>query len=119
MIKVGKKTKVKYWGEFEVEKVITLKQPVICKSDEVGEAEFMPTLVKIKWNKNPSPDKNDLWFPYWIKIKGKEKYGQFAPMIGKNALLELLKGAINQDFFDQEFLQRLDTVIQSKIKPSI
>ena len=107
MIIEGQKKRARYWGNFEVKKVAKLKEPVICFSEEIGQAEFMPTLVKIKWENEPSSDKNEYWFPYWIKIADKEKYGQFAPMIGKKALLELLKEAIQKDFFDEKFLKIL------------
>lgn len=63
-----------------------------------------------------SADNNEYWFPYWQTIEGKEKYGQFAPMIGANALLELLKEAIRQDFFKREFLQELGTAIKEKLE---
>jgi hypothetical protein len=79
----GDKTKAKYWGTFTVEKVARLKEPVICYSEETGKAEFHSALIKIKWEKNPSEDKNELWFPYWMTLIGKYKYGQFAPMIGE------------------------------------
>jgi hypothetical protein len=39
MIKVGKKTRAKYWGEFTVEKVIKLDNPVRCFSVEKGEVD--------------------------------------------------------------------------------
>jgi hypothetical protein len=61
-------------------------------------------------------DKNEFWLPYWIRIKGKERYDQFAPMIGKSALLQLLKGAVKQDFLDKNFLLELAGVIKEKIE---
>lgn len=76
----------------------------------------MPTLVKIDWETSPSSDKNEFWFPYWVKIKGKEKYGQFAPMIGQKGLLQLLQEAINQDFFDRNFLLTLGKSIETKLE---
>jgi hypothetical protein len=108
MIREGKKGSARYWGK--------LKSPVLCYSKVVGEVEFMPTIVQIEWEVPPSSDKNEYWFPYWTKIKGKEKYGQFAPMIGKNGLLQLLKEAIRQNFFEQDFLEELSEAIQSKLK---
>ena len=48
--------------------------------------------------------------------RGKEKYGQFAPMIGKNALLRLLDEAIKQDFFDRQFLVDLARSIRTKLE---
>lgn len=115
MIKSGQKKEAKYWGKFEVKKVVTLSEPVKCYSQEKGHVEFMPTLVKIDWENSPSEDKNEFWFPYWIKIDGKEKYGQFAPMIGKKALRELLQKAIEQDFFDEDFLKKLTVCIKNKL----
>ena len=115
MIKKGQKKKAKYWGNFTVKKVAKLKSPILCYNKEVGEVEFMPTIVQIEWETSPSLDKNEFWFPYWVRIKGKEKYGQFAPMIGKNGLLQLLKEAIKQDFFDRKFLFELAENIRTKL----
>jgi hypothetical protein len=115
MIKKGQKKKAKYWGNFTVKKVAKLKSPILCYNKEVGEVGFMPTIVQIEWETAPSLDKNEFWFPYWVRIKGKEKYGQFAPMIGKNGLLQLLKEAIKQDFFDRKFLCELAENIRIKL----
>jgi hypothetical protein len=115
MIQVGQKKKAKYWGDFSVSKVARLKKPVECQCEEVGTALFDPTIVKIQWEKPPSDDKHEFWFPYWIAIGGKEKYGQFAPMIGEKALLELLEDAIGQDFFTKIFLEGLDRAINLKL----
>lgn len=115
LIKEGQKKKARYWGNFTVKSVAKLKSPILCFSREVGQVEFMPTLVKINWETSPSSDKNEFWFPYWVKIKGKEKYGQFAPMIGEEGLLQLLKEAIRQDFFDEHFLIDLSEAIKNKL----
>jgi hypothetical protein len=117
MIKVGQKKKAKYWGDFTVKKVAELAHPVMCKCEEKGLVEFMPTIVQIEWEVPPSADNNEYWFPYWQKIQGKEKYGQFAPMIGADALLQLLRDAINQDFFNQQFLLTLEQIIAEKTRP--
>ncbi len=115
MIVAGQQKKAKYWGRFTVDKVARLKQPVECQCEEVGTALFDPTIVKIQWEKTPSDDKHEFWFPYWITIGGKEKYGQFAPMIGERALLELLQNAIEQDFFSKGFLKGLQIAITAKL----
>jgi hypothetical protein len=47
MIKIGKKTKAKYWGNFTVEKIVKLKNPVRCFSSEKGNVDFNPTIIKI------------------------------------------------------------------------
>ncbi|MEM4213450.1 MAG: hypothetical protein QXO63_03990 [Thermoplasmatales archaeon] len=107
MVKVGKRSKAKYWGTFKVQDIVMLDSPVKCFSEEKGEVDFNPTIVKISWDHDPSEDKHDLWFPYWITINGKEKYGQFAPMVGQKALLELLSKAIDRGFFQTDFLEKL------------
>ncbi len=76
MLKEGEEKIAKYWGKFKVKKVARLVNPVKCYSNEIGDAFFNPTLVKIEWEHSPSEDKNEFWFPYWISIGGKEKYGQ-------------------------------------------
>ena len=111
MIKVGQTKKARYWGKYEVKDVVQLKKPIVCRSKEIGAALFQPTIVRIKWEVPPSSDKHEFWFPYWISIEGKEKYGQFAPMIGENALLELFEGAIDRGFFSKSFLKRLNKKI--------
>ncbi len=119
MIQVGQEKKAKYWGKYTVSKIARLQQPVECRCEEVGTAFFDPTIVKIHWETPPSDDKNEFWFPYWITIGGKEKYGQFAPMIGEKALLELLENAIEQDFFSKTFLRKLGGLIANKLSKTI
>jgi hypothetical protein len=116
MIKEGQKKKAKYWGNYTVKKVAKLRLPILCYSKVKGDVEFMPTIVQIEWETPPSSDKNEYWFPYWVRIDGKEKYGQFAPMIGKNGLLQLLNEAIGRDFFDREFLAGLAESIRTKLQ---
>ena len=115
MIEVGHQGDARYWGKYTVRKVARLKKPVECQSRKIGKALFNPTLVKIGWESPPSDDKNEFWFPYWITIQGKEKYAQFAPMIGEKALLELLENAIGKDFFSSDFLRRLNKAIFKKL----
>jgi hypothetical protein len=69
LIETGQRKKARYWGEFTVTKVAKLEAPILCHSKEIGEVEFMPTLVKINWESSPSLDRNEFWFPYWVKIK--------------------------------------------------
>ena len=116
MIVEGQKGKARYWGNYRVKKVARLKSPVLCHSKQVGEVEFMPTIVQLEWDIPPSSDTNEFWFPYWVKVGGKTKYGQFAPMIGKNALTRLLDEAIKQDFFDRQFLVHLAQSIKTKLE---
>ena len=115
MIEEGHTRNTRYWGMRTVRKIARLKEPVKCHSKEVGDVLFSPTIVKIEWDTSPYDDKYAFWFPYWITIAGKEKYGQFAPMIDEKALLELLKDAIQQDFFSKEFLKDFRETISDKI----
>ena len=115
MIHVGQKKEARYWGKFEVKKVARLKKAIACQCEDIGTAYFDPTIVKIHWETPPSKDKHEFWFPYWINIGGKEKYGQFAPMIGERALLELLRDAIKQNFFSKSFLRSLGRAITNKL----
>jgi hypothetical protein len=115
MIEEGDERKAKYWGKFKIQQIAKLSEPVRCFSKEIGEALFNPTLVKIEWQNAPSDDKHEFWFPYWISIKGKERYGQFAPMMGERSLLELLTNAIKQGFFSDDFLRELHKVITNEL----
>ena len=118
MIKEGQEKKATYWGNFRVKKVAQLKKPVVCYSDVKGKALHEPTLVKIEWEKAPSADKHDFWFPYWITwadIDGKQRYGQGAPMMGEASLLELLQKAIQNEFFNENFLLQLNNIIMEKL----
>jgi hypothetical protein len=115
VIEKGYKSKAKYWGNYRVKDVVKLKDKVECYSKEKGKVLFNPTIVKLEWENPPSEDKHDLWFPYWITIGNKEKYGQFAPMLGERALLELLQNAINQDYFSDSFLKQLNESIAHKL----
>ncbi len=115
MLKEGEEKIAKYWGKFKVKKVARLVNPVKCYSNEIGDAFFNPTLVKIEWEHSPSEDKNEFWSPYWISIRGKERYGQYAPMIGEGSLLELFGNAIKSGFFSDSFLEELKRIIADKL----
>jgi len=115
MIEKGYQSRAKYWGNYTVKDVVKLRNKVECYSQEKGKVFFNPTIVKLEWENPPSEDKHDLWFPYWITIEDKEKYGQFAPMIGEKALSELLQNVIKQDFFSRNFLTQLKDSIAQKV----
>lgn len=119
MIKEGHRSKAADWGKYTAKKVARLNKPVVCHSKVKGKALFNPVIVKLEWDNPPSDDKNEFWFPYWITwadINDKERYGQYAPMIGEGALLELLEDAIRQDFFSDKFLNGLNRAISSKLR---
>jgi len=115
MIKVGQQSKAKYWGKYTVRKVARPKKSVECHNTEQGVVFFEPTIVQLEWEKPPSEDKHEFWFPYWMTIEGKEKFGQYAPMIGEKTLLELFQDAIEQSFFSDKFLNDLRRAISDKL----
>jgi hypothetical protein len=118
MIREGYRSKAKYWGNYTVKKVARLRQPIKCYSKDKGKALFNPVIVKMEWDTPPSEDKNEIWFRYWITwsdISNEERYGQYAPIIGEKALLELLEDAIKQDFFSKAFLIKLRGVISRNL----
>ena len=112
MIKEGQQSKTRYWGEYEVIKVVQLKAPESAHSAEVGEALFKYTLVQIRWKGDGG---YNFWFPYWTTIKDKERYGQYAPMMSEDSLLELLQEAMRKEFFSENFLHQLHKTIADKL----
>lgn len=92
--------------EWRVEAIAKLPQAIEYDDPVQGKVSYDPRVV---WLKSPEYSKV-LWFAYWIstnKTQGKMKWGQGAPMLEENVLLELLKDAIRQDFFTKNFLREL------------
>lgn len=118
MIQPGQRNKARLWGGYTVQKVVNLAQPVACIGIDGREVDFNPTIVKIQWDRPPSKQGHEIWFPYWQTIDGKERYGRYAPMIGETALLELLSKAIDQDFFSEDFLGQLKNKLDEKLSPN-
>ena len=112
MIKEGQQRRTRYWGEYEVAKIVQLETPEVAHGTEVGKALFRYTLVQIHWKGDGG---YNFWFPYWATIKGKERYGQYAPMMSEGSLLELLQKAIRREFFSDNFLYRLQKTITDKL----
>jgi len=88
--------------EYTIKKVARLAEPE-CFDSVRGSEEFDPLLILGEHKDG----KKELWFPYWIAIDGKWRYGQFAPLFSEDIFLELLGKAIAQDFFSNQFLRRL------------
>ena len=103
MIKVGQRREAKYWGEYYINKVAELPKPEISYTPQWGRTCFRPTIAEIQWENG----KKVFWFPYWIGPEGKERFGQYAPMIEERLLLALFKEAITQEFFSPSFLSDL------------
>jgi hypothetical protein len=111
-LKVGDKVTPKYRGrivaEYDVRGIAKLAKPAVYHDDAMGgEVSFNPTIILLE---STADGHRELWFPYWIatpRTKGKERYGQFAPMYGEDCFLPLLKEAIRQRFFSADFLKKL------------
>ena len=117
-MEVGQRSKTKYWGDRTYKKIARLRKPVECHNPEQGTVFFDPMIIQIEWDTPPSDDKHELWFPYWMIVDGKRTYGQFAPMIGERALLELLQEAVNQEFFSEGFLAELNSSLTQRLNRS-
>jgi hypothetical protein len=94
-------------GRFLVKKVAELPKPVTSYTDKWGETSFRPVMAEIQWKDG----NKEFWLPYYIGPLGKEKYGQYAPMIGERELVMLLQEAIQQGLFSKESLQQLGTAV--------
>jgi len=107
MIKPNEWHEAKYWGKFHINKVAELPQPIIFETPRWGRTSFRPTIAEIQWEDGHK----ELWFPYYIGPAGKERFGQYAPMMAESELLVLLREAIKQNFFSREFLSLLAEAI--------
>ena len=64
-MEVGQTRKTKYWGNRTYKKIARLKEPIECYNPEQGTVFFDPTIVQIEWERPPSGDKHEFWFPYY------------------------------------------------------
>lgn len=103
MIKPGEWHRAKYWGRFHINKVAELPEPAVFDTPQWGKSSFRPTITEIQWENG----NKELWFPYYIGPVGKERFGQYAAMIAEKEFLALLREAIRQQFFSEEFLSDL------------
>lgn len=103
MIEPGEWRQAKYWGWYHINKVVELPEPVVFDTPQWGQTRFRPTIAEIQWENG----NKEFWFPYWIGPVGKERFGQYAPMLSEKQLLALLREAIDQEFFSREFLSQL------------
>lgn len=112
MIKLGEKHRTKYYGHFTIKKVAELPKPLVYETKQWGKTAFRPVLAQIEWQDG----KKEYWLPYWIGPVGKERYGQYAPMMEERELLSLLQEAIKQKFFSKRFLSKLSSQISQEIE---
>jgi len=105
--KIGDKQVFYYKGqaawEYQIKGIVRLP--------EQSRTTFDPQIVLLESTTNAhrplKKGDRELWFPYWIKVGGKWRFGQFPPCFGEDAFLKLLKEAIRQNFFSKTFLETL------------
>ena len=107
-VKVGSVVHPRYRGiaNWKVETIAEFRKPIKYKDDIQGNVSYAPRILNLKSSK---VDKV-LWFAYWIstdKTKGKLKWGQGAPMLEEDTLLNLLKDALRRKFFSDGFIKEL------------
>jgi hypothetical protein len=100
---------------WKVKDIAQLDQPVKYQDDEQGEVCYDPKIMLLEVKEGCTA----LWFNYWIstdKANHKMRYGGGPPILEESVLLELLKKAIKNGQFSQDFLTALDKEIKLKIK---
>lgn len=56
------------------------------------------------------------WLPYWITIKGKKRYGQYAQIIPEKEFIKLIEGAIRNGFLKDESIKKIKNAINDEGK---
>ena len=109
-MEVGHQGKAQGLGEYQVQKLVKLKEPVEYCDDEGKKFFFHPLLAQIKWKNTGDLE---LWLTYYIQKEGKNPRfaGQFSAMVSEDSFVELLAGAIEEGFFSPRSLSTLQQVI--------
>lgn len=113
--KVGGKVHPRYKrvARWEVKAIAKLTKPMEWRDEaRLGQVAYDPRILWLSCSEH----KKVLWFAYWIstsRTKGKLKWGQGAPMLEEDTLLQLLKDAIGQGILSSGFLKNLKREIES------
>jgi hypothetical protein len=92
--------------EWKVNQIARLKEPIRYHDSHQGKVSYDPKILLLEAERLGKV----LWFAYWLstdKTEGKMKWGQGSPMLEEDALLNLLKQAIEKGFFSEKFLTEL------------
>jgi len=110
MIEVGHQGSAQGLGEYQVQKLVKLKEPVECCDDEGKKFFFHPLLAQIKWENTGDLE---LWLTYYRQKEGEKPRfaGQFSAMLSEDSFVELLAGAIEEGFFSPRSLSTLQQAI--------
>lgn len=101
-----KKRGIELWN-FEIKRGVELDKPEKYISPR-GEEEFDPVLYLLE----DKEGNRQLWFPYWISINKKWRYGQYAPIFTEENFSELLKKGIEYELFTELFLKQLKRALE-------
>lgn len=85
------------------------------EGDPRGRVEFDPKIFALSSIEDNS---RFYWFPYWITINGKRRYGQFSPIILEDDFITLLKKAFDQGVFSQKVRQEIFRCLQDEMVTS-
>jgi len=108
----------KGFDNWEIKAIAELPEPIKYDDSKLGKVSYCPRIVLLESVNSRS---KALWFAYWIatsRTTGKMKWGQRPGMYEENVLLKLLKDAIKQDFFSEDFLHSLYKVVNNKLGKS-
>jgi hypothetical protein len=99
---------------WKVKGIAQLERSVKYPDEQQGDVGYDPKIMLLESNTGCTA----LWFNYWIstdKTGQKMKWGGGPPVLEEYVLLELMKKAIKNGLFSQDFLTALAKEI--KIKP--
>ncbi len=99
--------------EWKVKDVAQLETPIRYRDELQGDVAYNPKIMKLEAPAGCTA----LWFNYWIstdKTANKMKWGGGPPIIEEYVLLELIKKAIKNGLFSQDFLTALAREIKAK-----
>lgn len=101
--------------EWKVKGIAQLERPVKYHDEQQGNVSYDPKIMLLETVGGCTA----LWFNYWISTKKTEpkmKWGGGPPIIEEYVLLELIRNAIKNKLFSQEFLTALAKEINNKVE---
>ena len=102
-------------GIFCINDVASLNEP--CKRNDDGDPRGpIESDFKLFLTERDKTKEIFFWFPYWITINNKKKFGQYSPIILEKNFVELLENAIKKGFFQKESLGQIKNAIDESYK---
>jgi hypothetical protein len=97
--------------EWKIKSVAQLDRPIEYHDEQQGNVKYDPKIMLLE-GKGGCPV---LWFNYWLATDntgGKMKWGGGPPIMEEYVLLELMKKAISNKLFSEDFLKTLSEEIE-------